>query len=32
MNNIELKNKLVDLVNNHATVYGYGCWGNKLTE
>ena len=32
MNNIELKNKLVDLANNHATVYGYGCWGNKLTE
>lgn len=32
MNNIELKNKLVDLVNNHATVYAYGCWGNKLTE
>lgn len=31
MNNIELKNKLVDLVNNHATVYAYGCWGNKLT-
>lgn len=32
MNNIELKNKLIDLVNNHATVYAYGCWGNKLTE
>lgn len=32
MNNIELKNKLVDLVNNHATVYAYGCWGNQLTE
>lgn len=32
MNNIELKNKLIDLVNNHATVYAYGCWGNQLTE
>lgn len=32
MNNIELKDKLVDLVNNHATVYAYGCWGNQLTE
>lgn len=32
MNNIELKEKLIDLVNNHATVYAYGCWGNKLTE
>lgn len=32
MNNIELKDKLIDLVNNHATVYAYGCWGNQLTE
>lgn len=32
MNNLELKDKLIDLVNNHATVYAYGCWGNKLTE
>lgn len=32
MNNIEFKNKLIDLVKNHATVYAYGCFGNQITE
>lgn len=32
MNNIELKNKLLDIVNNYKTVYMYGCWGQVVTD
>ena len=32
MNNIELKNKLLDIVNNYETVYMYGCWGQVVNE
>lgn len=32
MDSITLVNKCKDLVEHHATVYAYGCWGNQLTE
>ena len=32
MNNQTLVNKCKDLVEHHATVYAYGCWGNQLTD
>lgn len=30
MNNIEFKNKLVDIANNYKTLYVYGCFGSPL--
>lgn len=32
MDSMTLVNKCKDLVEHHATVYAYGCWGNQLTE
>lgn len=32
MNNIELKNKLLDIANNYKTVYAYGMWGQVITN
>ena len=29
MTNIELKNKLLDIVNNYNTIYGMGTWGDR---
>ena len=32
MTNIELKNKLLDIVNNYKTIYGMGTWGWIVTK
>ena len=32
MTNIELKNKLLDIVNNYNTIYGMGTWGWIVTQ
>ena len=32
MTNIELKNKLLDIVNNYKTIYGMGTWGWMVTQ
>ena len=32
MTNIELKNKLLDIVNNYKTIYGMGTWGWVVTQ
>ena len=32
MTNIELKNKLLDIVNNYNTIYGMGTWGWIVTK
>ena len=32
MTNIELKNKLLDIVNNYNTIYGMGTWGWVVTQ
>ena len=32
MTNLELKNKLLDIVNNYKTIYGMGTWGWIVTK
>lgn len=32
MTNLELKNKLLDIVNNYKTIYGMGTWGWVVTQ
>lgn len=32
MTNLELKNKLLDIVNNYKTIYGMGTWGWIVTQ
>ena len=32
MKNLELKNKLLDIVNNYKTIYGMGTWGWIVTQ